>query len=119
MTYHRAAVMGVILVGFFGSSCGPLGTPLTPVGRTCRTNADCRTAELCLKKWGECDGAGWCHERPTLIGASLGAPVCGCDGQTYGNFLLAESQGVNVAYSGACKKESGPVYRPDWRRSLE
>lgn len=111
MHYHRAAIIGFALVGLSGSSCGPLGTPFTPGGRACRTNADCRTKDLCLKEQGNCEGTGWCQERPTLIGASLGAPICGCDGHTYGSFLLAEGEGVNVAYGGKCKEEPEPPVR--------
>eukprot|EP00984_Skeletonema_dohrnii_P018116 scaffold8372_cov88-Skeletonema_dohrnii-CCMP3373.AAC.7 len=31
-------------------------------------------------------------------------PICGCDGQTYGNLCHAEVAGVNIRKNGACKK---------------
>ena len=29
-------------------------------------------------------------------------PVCGCNGQTYGNACMASNQGVSIASNGAC-----------------
>jgi hypothetical protein len=108
MNSQLVSIIGLALVSFLASGCGPLGTPLTPLGRAsheCRTNPDCRAQELCQKKWGDCEGVGQCQERPTLIDASLGPPVCGCDGQTYRGFFSAASQGITVAYEGKCKGE--------------
>jgi hypothetical protein len=69
MKHRGRFIWGLILGGLLAIGCGPLGTPLTPLGRACHTNADCRTQELCLKEQGSCEGAGWCRERPTLSGA--------------------------------------------------
>jgi hypothetical protein len=106
MTHRIPSIVGVLLVGLLGSSCGPLGTPLTPVGhapRACGTNADCHTQELCLKEQGNCEGTGRCQERPTLTSDELHIIVCGCDGHTYGSALLAAGYGVNVAHVGECE----------------
>ena len=106
MKHRISFIGGLILVGLLGSSCGPLGTPVTPLGRAprvCHTNADCRAQELCQKEQGNCDGPGQCQERPTLTSDELHIIVCGCDGHTYGSTLLAAGYGVNVAHVGECE----------------
>jgi hypothetical protein len=107
----RVSLVGLVLVGLLESSCGPLGTPLTPLGRACHTNADCRTPELCRKAWGDCEGTGRCHERPRLIGADLFI-VCGCEGHTYSSPLLAASRGITIAHGGECE---GEPWQPERR----
>ncbi len=103
MKHRIPSIGGLLLVGLLGSSCGPLGTPLTPLERVCRTNADCRVQELCQKEQGNCEGPGQCQERPTLTSDELHSIVCGCDGHTYGSALLAAVYGVNVAHVGECE----------------
>jgi len=107
MKRPRVSLRRLVLVGLLESSCGPLGTPLTPVGRVCRTNADCHTQELCQKEWGDCEGTGRCHERPRLIGADLFI-VCGCDGHTYNSPLAAATRGITIAHSRECEGEPWP-----------
>jgi hypothetical protein len=104
MKYPPATLIGLALVGLLGSGCGPLGTPFAPLGRTCRTNADCRTPELCLKQWGECEGRGKCETIPELWGANLDI-VCGCDGHTYSSRWIAYRRDVAVAHGGECPGE--------------
>jgi hypothetical protein len=114
MTPHPPVIAGLLLlVGLLGSSCGPLGTPLTPLGyapRVCRTNADCCARELCEKEWGDCRGIGKCEEKPQLIGANLDI-ICGCDGHTYSSRWIAYKHGVAVAHGGECPGEPWPPYR--------
>lgn len=92
-------------------SCGPDPTPgilctgplnaCGPTGQLCTDNSDCPPGEYCQKPAGHCDGDGGC----TLIGTVCPAvidPVCGCDGNTYGNACNAATAGVNVVAAGNC-----------------
>jgi hypothetical protein len=74
----------------------------------CTTNAGCLPNEYCSKAVGDCAGQGSCVARPevcALAPVSIGDLVCGCDGQTYGNYINAcdaAMQGVSIAHTGAC-----------------
>ena len=67
----------------------------------CTSNVDCSEDEFCSKKVGNCNGAGTCQPKPEVC-PEVWDPVCGCDGQTYGNSCLAAASGVNVDYEGEC-----------------
>lgn len=66
----------------------------------CVDNAGCDPTEYCHFANG-CAGPGICRPRP-MDCPMLYAPVCGCDGQTYGNACAAEAEGVNVRHVGDC-----------------
>src|SRR6266852_4135438 len=112
MKHRVRSIWRLLLVGLLGSSCGPLGTPLTPLGRApreCYTNADCALEDFCKKASGDCEGSGQCDARVPQLAGLTGADsliVCGCDGHTYDSPLVAASRGVNLAHRGECAEGS-------------
>jgi len=76
-------------------------------GDTCGTIAGltCGADEWCDYHGGGCgfaDGGGVCRPRPSAC-ADIWAPVCGCDGNPYGNECEAQGAGVDVQYVGECE----------------
>ncbi len=67
----------------------------------CMDNPDCAAGAFCAKPPGRCDDPGRCQPQPEAC-IDLYAPVCGCDGNTYGNDCEAAANGVNVDYEGRC-----------------
>jgi hypothetical protein len=57
---------------------------------------------------GRADATGVCMPKPEACDL-IGAPVCGCDGQTYGNACEANLAGVSVERSGECETDPNPV----------
>jgi hypothetical protein len=66
----------------------------TPSG-SCSANADCSAGEYCKTPAGNCGDVGECATRPGAC-FDVVEPVCGCDGETYGNACYAEVDGVSV-----------------------
>ncbi|HEY6722891.1 MAG TPA: Kazal-type serine protease inhibitor domain-containing protein, partial [Polyangiaceae bacterium] len=69
------------------------------------TGAACAKGEFCNFPpeaiCGAADGTGVCEPMPELCSHEY-VPVCGCDGNTYGNDCEANFVGVSVAAAGAC-----------------
>jgi len=63
----------------------------------------CTASQFCQRAVGVCatDAEGVCAEKPGAC-PTIQDPVCGCDGNTYGNACLAASAGVTVASAGEC-----------------
>lgn len=76
-----------------GQVCGTIAGIGCPAGYYC----DYALGEGC----GVADGSGLCAQQPELC-AQVYEPVCGCDGETYGNACEAAAAGVSVAAPGLC-----------------
>ena len=76
-----------------GATCGGLLGAMCPAGQYC----DFPLATQC----GSGDQTGTCAPKPEVC-TDIYQPVCGCDGNTYGNDCDAAGAGISVAKTGAC-----------------
>jgi len=85
-------------VAVVGSECGGLRGAQCGAGQFCDFAPDAAC--------GAADQTGTCQENPDFCTEQFD-PVCGCDGQTYGNACAANAAGVSVASEGECAPASG------------
>ena len=79
--------------GDVGTTCGTRGAVPCAEGLFCRYEESARC--------GETDRPGTCQARPEMCTRDY-TPVCGCDGQTYGNRCSAWAAGMSVRRAGEC-----------------
>ena len=87
-----------------GASIAHMGACEDDPVEGCSDNGDCPRGAFCRKDEGECDAVGECIDRPDFC-PEIFDPVCGCDGQTYGNACMAARSGTSVDHVGVCDGE--------------
>lgn len=109
-TYGNAcsAAAAGVSVQRSGACEGDDGEPTPPEPRGCgsRGLGPCDEGEFCdfepSASCGRADHPGTCRPKPEAC-VSVFEPVCGCDGQTYGNACQANQAGVSVVAEGPCE----------------
>lgn len=102
MNPHRTCLLSIAGLGIgllFTGGCGVVGTECSGLSALlCGQGLYCKYED---SSCGDDDAAGVCTERPEVC-AEIFAPVCGCDGETYGNACEAAAAGTSVRSEGPC-----------------
>jgi hypothetical protein len=104
---HSYLKRGGFILASVAFGCGGAAKSDGEGGGTCGgwTAHACNAAEYCAYEPGQSCGAAdaesVCKPRPSECPAVL-APVCGCDGKTYGNVCEAAGGGVGILKNGPC-----------------
>jgi hypothetical protein len=86
-------------------ACPAVGSPTACV--LCNADSDCPADAFCECRRGSCTKtAGVCTSRPQVC-PDVVAPVCGCDGTTYGNDCLRQQAGACRLHDGTCVATGG------------
>jgi hypothetical protein len=80
--------------------------------QACDEIGDCAESQYCNfppeSRCGVADGSGVCTKIPAGMACdAVYAPVCGCDGKTYGNSCAATVAGASIAAEGECEEPVG------------
>ncbi len=100
----RVAATCFLLVGLFAWVWVAAAAPAA----ACDTNEDCSAGYYCSQEPGVCGGPGICTIMPEGC-FKIYDPVCGCDGNTYGNACMAAMAGVSVDYPGECDRDGDGI----------
>ena len=88
--------------------CGIIPPDICPAPPPCLTNEECAEGEFCAGPVGSCRAPGRCEKRPEGC-PDVYAPVCGCDGRTYGNPCEAAHAGMRIVLLGPCREVCGGI----------
>jgi hypothetical protein len=85
---------------------GKASVSLKTASSGCSANSDCASDQYCAVA--SCGGTGTSTTRPHVC-IEIFKPVCGCDGKTWSNDCVANSNGTSVASDGPCALSSDDV----------